>query len=88
MSRAKVAALLALSPVDMAVWKTKRNQQSYWRHFQHSEWLEFCQKMAGWFAKDAPDEWDTYTAWNKARKLASDIEAEKRRPFPRRPKKR
>lgn len=72
MSRAKVAVLMAMSDVDLAVWKTKRNQQSYWQNFSHVNWVEFCEKMGKWFREDAPDEWDKYTVWNKERKAKND----------------
>jgi len=75
MSRAKAAALMALSDVDMAVYKTKRNQRSYWQSLSHDDWVEFCEKMGTWFSNDAPDEWDNYVIVNNARKAASDAAA-------------
>lgn len=73
MSRAKVAAIMALSDVDLAIYKTKRNLQSYWRFFSHDQWGEFCEKMGKWFLKEALNEWDAVTAQNKTRKAASDV---------------
>lgn len=79
MSREKAAALMALSEVDMAVYKTKRNQRSYWQTLSHDEWVEFCGKMAAWFSVEAADEWDEYVIANNARKAASDKTALERR---------
>jgi len=85
MSRAKAAALMAMSQVDFAVYNQKRNQASYWRRFSHEEWVEFCTKMGRWFTVSAPDEFDKYTAANMARKAESDKLALERR-GPLRPK--
>ncbi|KKN79582.1 hypothetical protein LCGC14_0337860 [marine sediment metagenome] len=79
MSREKAAALMALSDVDMAVYRSKRNQRPYWQRLSRDEWVEFCEKMAMWFSKEAPDEWDNYVIANNARKAASDKAALERR---------
>ncbi len=72
MSKEKAAALAALSEVDMAVYKAKRNQRQTWHALPHDEWAAFCTKMADWFKKDATDEWDKFVEANNARKAASD----------------
>ena len=72
MSREKAAALMALSDVDMAVYRSKRNQRSYWQRLSHDEWVEFCEKMGEWFSNEADDEWDNYVIANNKRKAASD----------------
>ena len=82
LAREKAAALMALSAVDMGVYRSKRNQRLYWQRLSHDDWAEFCQKMGGWFAKEATDEWDKFVIANKARKLASDKAALERRHFP------
>ncbi|KKL92826.1 hypothetical protein LCGC14_1880820 [marine sediment metagenome] len=79
MSREKAAALMALSDVDAAVYRSKRNQRSYWQRLDHDEWVEFCKKMGDWFSDEAPDEWDNYVIANNARKAASDKAALERR---------
>ncbi len=82
MSREKAAALMALSNVDMAVYRSKRNQRSYWQHLTHDEWTKFCQKMGDWFSTQAADEWDNFVIANNARKAASDKAAFERIHFP------
>jgi len=72
MSKAKAAGILALSPTDFAIWRSKRNQRSYWQKLSHAEWVEFCQKMGDWFINSASDEWDDFIIANNARKAASD----------------
>ena len=72
MSREKAAAIAALSNVDFAVYRSQRNQRSYWQKLPHDEWAEFCTKMADWFKKDATDEWDKFVVANNARKAAND----------------
>ena len=79
MSREKAAALMALSDVDMAVYRSKRNQRPYWQRLSRDEWVEFCKKMGKWFSKEAADEWDNYVIANNARKAASDKAALARR---------
>ncbi len=68
MSKEKSAALAALSEVDYAVYRAKRNQQPSWRNLPHGEWVEFCGKMGDWFKNGAADEWDKHVVANKARK--------------------
>ena len=87
MSREKAASILALSDVDRAVYVSKRNQRSYWQRLSHSEWVDFCAAMGQWLTQEAPNEWDDFVIANKARKAASDVQAEANRPFPRKPKK-
>ena len=75
MSKEKAAKIASLSPVDKAVYLSKRNQRSYWQKLSHKEWLDFCNVMATWFEDVAPDEWDEYVEANNARKAKSDEEA-------------
>lgn len=75
MSKEKSIAIASLSPVDKAVYLTKRNQRSYWQKLSHKEWETFCGKMAEWFEDVAPDEWDDFIKANKDRKAKSDKEA-------------
>ena len=75
MSREKVSRLMSMSDVDMAVYRSKRNQRSFWQRLNHNQWVEFCNKMAGWFKEHAHDEWDQVVALNNSRKLGSDVKA-------------
>ena len=75
MSKDKAKALAALSEVDYAVYRAKRNQTPNWRNLDHDGWVEFCRKMADWFKNGAADEWDKHVVANKARKAKSDEEA-------------
>ena len=72
MSKGKSAALAALSEVDYAVYRAKRNHQPNWRNMAHEQWVDFCKKMGDWFKESAADEWDKHVVANKARKDASD----------------
>ena len=71
----KAAALMSLSPVDKAAYRSKRNQRLYWQRLSHAEWVEFCEKMGKWFLEVAPDERDNFVKFNKERKAASDAAA-------------
>jgi len=75
MSRAKVAEIAAMSPADFAVYRSKRNQRSFWQTLTHKEWVAFCKKMGAWFTKEAADEWDDFVAANNKRKAKSDAAA-------------
>ncbi len=75
MSRQKAAKIASLSDVDFAIYRSQRNQRSYWQKLPHDEWAKFCEKMAEWFKNDAVDEWDKFVISNNARKLKSDEEA-------------
>ncbi len=75
MSREKVAALAAMSPPELAAYKAKRNQRSYWQSLDHKEWATFCKIMGKWFTESATDEWDKFVKANALRKAKSDIEA-------------
>ncbi len=79
MSREKAAALMSLSVVDMSVYRSKRNQRSYWQRLTHGDWVEFCQKMGEWFTNEAANEWDKYVVANNARKAADAIAAAAKR---------
>ncbi len=79
MSREKMAKLMALSETEMAVYRSKRNQRVCWQRLSHEDWVEFCKEMAGWFDREAPNEWDDYVKANNARKAKSDAEALKRK---------
>ncbi len=79
MSKEKAAKLASLSTVDMSVYRSKRNQRSYWQGLPHKDWVAFCKKMADWFTNEAPDEWDNYVIANKARKAKSDEAALQKR---------
>lgn len=72
MSRKKAAAILSLSDVDRCIRRAKRDARIPWQRLSDDEWVEFCGKMAGWFANQAPDEYDLYVKENNARKAASD----------------
>ncbi len=75
MSKEKALDLMQMTIVEKSVYLSKRNQRSYWQNLSHNEWTEFCQSMANWFKKDAPDEWDDYVVANDERKKASYLEA-------------
>jgi hypothetical protein len=75
MSREKAARLAALSEKDMAIYKSKRNQRSYWQRLSHEDWVAFCNAMGEWFLRQAPDEWDNYIIANNKRKAESDKRA-------------
>ena len=79
MSREKAARLMAMSDVEAAVYRSKRNQRAYWQRLSHEEWVEFCKAMSHWFRREAPNEWDNYVAANNERKTASDEAALKRK---------
>ena len=72
MSKEKAAALLLMSDVEKAVWRSKRNQRSYWQRLPHHEWMEFCTIMSRWFGGDAVDELDNIVEANRVRDAASD----------------
>ncbi len=75
MSRDKAAELMSSSNVDMAVYRSKRNQRAYWQRLTHEEWVEFCNTMGEWFNVSAQDEWDDYVKANNERKAKSDADA-------------
>lgn len=80
MSKQKAARLMSMSELEAAIYRSRRNQRPYWQHLSHEEWVTFCQRMASWFTKQAPDEWDKYVINNNARKAESDRKAlEKKR---------
>ena len=72
MSKEKARALNALSEVDYAVYRAKRNQVPNWRNLGHDGWADYCTKMGDWFKNGASDEFDKTVAANKARKEKSD----------------
>lgn len=72
MSKKKAAEILALSAVDRFVRRTKRDARIPWQKLTPDEWVEFCEKMADWFANSAPTEYTTYVKENNARKSTAD----------------
>jgi len=75
LAREKTAQLMSMSAVDMAAYRSKRNQRSYWQRLPHEEWVEFCEKMGKWFLEIAPNERDNIVKFNKERKAANDAVA-------------
>ena len=73
--REKTAKLMAMSDAEKAVYRSKRNQRSYWQNLSHDEWVEFCKTMGEWFINEAADEWDKFVISNNERKAASDLAA-------------